>query len=221
MVYAIIAAGGTGTRFGYDKPKQFYVLGEKTVLETTAEKFDGLDIIEKVIVACPCEWAEYTRELLCGMRKVQVIQGGETRNETVMNAIDFIEKNYGLDENTLVVTHDAVRPFVTQEMIVSGIEKALECGASVAAVQAVDTVIESKDGKYVFSVPDRKTMFHVQTPQTFRAVQLKELYNSLTKEEKERLTDCSGIFLLRGQKVGLCEGDMKNIKITFRSDVEQ
>lgn len=220
MIYALIAAGGKGTRFSGEKPKQFFPLGEKTVLETTVLKFEQVSRIEKIIVACPKEWVTYAEKLLSGMRKVCVIAGGQTRNETVINGINFIEKNFSLTEDTLVVTHDAARPFVTHKVITENIEKAAECGAAVAAIKAVDTVIESRDGEYIRSVPERKYMYRVQTPQTFSAQKLRELFLSLSEKEKASLTDCSGIFILRGEKVAITEGDEKNIKITFKADLE-
>ncbi len=221
MVYALIAAGGKGSRFSSQMPKQFFLLGERTVLETAVLRFEEIEQIEKIIVACPKDWKQYTEKLLSGMRKVCVITGGETRNETVMKGIDYIEKTFSLTDDTLVVTHDAARPFVTQDIILSSIEKATVCSAAVAAVPAVDTVIESRDGEYICAVPERKFMYQVQTPQTFSALKLRELYNSLSEEEKEKLTDCSGIFLSRGEKVAIVKGSAENIKITYKTDLKK
>lgn len=160
-----------------------------------------------------------TRDILKDAEKTVVTSGGTTRNDTIMKAIDFIEETYGIDEKTIVVTHDGVRPFVTSELINECIVAAKENGASVAAVEAVDTMIISLDGKTVSEVPDRSKIYHVQTPQTFYALKLRRLYNSLTEEEKESLTDCSKIFLYKDEKVAIVKGDRRNIKITYQSDI--
>ena len=117
MVYAIIAAGGIGSRMGAEKPKQYIKIGDKTIIEHTAFKFSNCKCIDKVIVLCPADWVDYTSGLFADT-DITVICGGLTRNETLMNAIDYIEETDGLKDDTYLVTHDAVRPFVTEEIII-------------------------------------------------------------------------------------------------------
>ena len=220
MTYAIIAAGGQGMRFGADIPKQFTLIDGIPILRLTVDRFEETAEIDKIIIACPEDFREMTEKILRGTAKTAITEGGATRNDTIMKAIDYIEKTDGLDESTIIVTHDAVRPFVTSEIIRESIVSAEENGASVAAIEAVDTMIITEDGKTVSEVPDRSKIYHVQTPQTFRALKLRELYNSLTEEEKNSLTDCSKIFLYKNEKVAIIKGDRKNIKITYQSDVK-
>lgn len=220
MTYAIIAAGGQGMRFGAEIPKQFTLIDGKPILRLTVDRFEETKEIDRIIIACPEEFLEMTEEILKGTGKTAITSGGATRNDTIMKAIDFIEETDGLDENTIVVTHDAVRPFVTSEIIAESIASARENGASVAAVEAVDTMIFTEDGKTVSDVPDRSKIYHVQTPQTFKAMKLRDLFNSLSDEEKESLTDCSRIFLYKNEKVAIIKGDRRNIKITYQSDVK-
>lgn len=218
MIYAIIAAGGVGSRFGADKPKQLIEINGESILTHTAKIFEDIDEISKTVVACPPDWlGECTREL-DGLDKVCVVEGGKTRNDTVMNAIDFISENFGIDSETIVVTHDAVRPFVTPEIILESIKAAEKYGASVAAVEAVDTIIECENG-FVTHIPDRSKIYHVQTPQTFKAQKLRSLYSRLSESERAGLTDCSKIFVLNGEKVAVVKGDRANIKITYKSDI--
>ena len=152
--------------------------------------------------------------------RITVIEGGSTRNETLMNAIRFIEKNYGLDDDTIIVTHDAVRPFVTHRIIEENIEAAKKYGATDTVVPATDTIVESKDGEVISQIPNRATLFQGQTPQSFNAKKLKELYESLTDEEKEILTDACKIFAMKGEKVYLVEGEVSNMKITYPFDLK-
>ena len=225
MVFGVILAGGTGSRMGNaSKPKQYLMLGGKPVIIHTVEKFFIHNAFEKIIVLCPKQWVEDTKDLIKkyipgSQGHVVVLEGGMTRNETIMNSITYIEGNYGLDDSTVIVTHDSVRPFLTYRIIEENIKYGLEYGAVDTVVPATDTIVESLDGAVASSVPDRRRMYQGQTPQTFNAKKLKGLYCSLNDEEKETLTDACKIFVLRGEDVHLVQGETFNIKITYPYDL--
>ncbi len=225
MVFGVILAGGIGSRMGnVEKPKQFLTVGNKPILIHTIEKFIVHEAFEELIVLCPKQWIEHTKNLTkkyLGDRasKVKVLEGGSTRNETIMNSINYIEEKYGLDDDTLIVTHDSVRPFLTYRIIEENIKYAQKYGACDTVIPATDTIVHSEDGQDITSVPDRAKMYQGQTPQTFGAKKLKELYTSLTEAEKELLTDASKIFVIKGEKVHLVEGEVYNIKITYPYDL--
>ena len=218
MIYAVIAAGGIGSRMGADKPKQYIEIAGKAIIRHTAEKFLYCDRIDKVIVLCPEEWVGYTKDIFNGS-DVTVIPGGETRNETLMRAIDYIEETDGLSDDTYLVTHDAVRPFVTSEIINDNIDAMLRYGATGTVIPATDTVFHSSDGQVIDSIPDRSELYQAQTPQCFGALRLRELYKSLSEKEKEILTDGCKIYLLKNQPVHLVKGHVSNIKITYPHDL--
>ena len=226
MIFGVILAGGIGSRMGnVEKPKQYFIIGSKPIIVHTIEKFYVNDSFEKIIVLCPNQWINHTKNLIKkyipgAVDKIAVIEGGSTRNETIMNSIDYIEKEYGLEEDTIIVTHDAVRPFVTGRIIEDNIRYAREYGACDTVIPATDTIVESRNGSIVSSIPDRKTMYQGQTPQSFRAGKLKELYYSLTPEEKEILSDAAKIFVMKGENVHLVQGEVFNIKITYPYDLK-
>ncbi|MBQ0017908.1 MAG: 2-C-methyl-D-erythritol 4-phosphate cytidylyltransferase [Clostridiales bacterium] len=226
MNYGVVVAGGIGRRMGADKPKQFLTIGNKPIIVHTVEKFVLCNELERIIVLTPEDWIAYTRDLLkknlgdALMDRVSVVAGGETRNETIMNAIAHIEKNYGLDDDTVIVTHDAVRPFVTHRIIRDNIEAVLKYGATDTVVAATDTIVESQDGDIISMIPDRSRMYQGQTPQSFKARELRETYNSLTEEEKGILTDATKIYVLKGKPVKLVKGESFNIKITYPYDLD-
>lgn len=223
-IFGIILAGGQGTRMGNaERPKQFMEIGKKPIIIHTIEKFAIHSAFDKVIVLSPRAWISHTRDLI---RKyiprssnVVVVQGGSTRNETIMNGIRYIEENFGLDDNTIIVTHDSVRPFVSHRMIEENIRAAQECGACDTVIPATDTIVESAGHQFISSIPDRSTMYQGQTPQSFRAKKLRDIYESLTAAEKQILTDACKILVLKCEKVQLVEGDVTNIKITYPSDI--
>ena len=224
MVYGVILAGGIGSRMGNtEKPKQFLLIGEKPIIIHTIEKFLVNDKFEKVIVLCPSQWIGHTQNIIKryiqDRERIVVIEGGNTRNETIMNSIRYIEQNGALNDNTVIVTHDSVRPFVTHRILDENIKYALEYGACDTVISATDTIVESVDNKKISCIPERKHMYQGQTPQSFKAVKLKELYNGLSAEEKDILTDAAKIFVIKGEDVYLVEGEVFNIKITYPYDI--
>jgi len=225
MIFGAIVAGGVGNRMNLSGlPKQFLPLGEsqKPIIIHTLEKFLICEKLDFIYLGVNKDWLGYAEELLdkygIDKGKVFIVPGGKDRNLTILNIIEAIEKNHGESAEHIIVTHDAVRPFVTLRMINENIEAAKECGASDTVVKAVDTIIESKDGEFISFVPQRSYMYQGQTPQTFNMSELKKLYNDLTDEEKSMLTDACKIFSFRKRPVKLVEGDAFNIKITTVSD---
>ena len=224
MIYGVVLAGGVGSRMGnVGKPKQYLLVGGKPILIHTLEKFYMQSDFEKVLVLCPAEWMTHTKNLvkkyIRDTGRVIVLAGGETRNETIMNAIRYIESGGKLDEETIIVTHDSVRPFVTQRILEENIRYAKEYGACDTAVAATDTIVCSDDNVVISDIPERRRMYQGQTPQTFKALKLKNLYYALSEEEKAVLTDAAKIFVMKGEKVPIVNGEVFNIKITYPYDL--
>ncbi|MDR2647524.1 MAG: 2-C-methyl-D-erythritol 4-phosphate cytidylyltransferase [Oscillospiraceae bacterium] len=220
MIIAAIFAGGNGSRMGNSNlPKQFLMLGTKPILVHTVEKFLIHPRVERVIVLCPRAWMSYTEDLLVGTG-VPVLEGGETRNGTLQNALDYTAAAFGTQEDHILITHDAVRPFVTQRIIGENINAALEHGACDTVIPATDTIVQSEDGVYIFTIPERRTCYQGQTPQTFRTNKLRKLIESLTDTESEILTDACKIFSMRGEPVAMVQGEIHNIKITYPYDMK-
>lgn len=224
MVYGVILAGGIGSRMGNaEKPKQYLQIGDKPIIIHTVEKVYVHPEIDKVIVLCPEQWVEYTRNLLKkhmpAATDIIVLKGGPTRNETIMNAVSYIEQEGQLTEETIILTHDSVRPFITHRIISENIFLARKYDACDTVIPATDTIVESQDGEIISNIPDRSEMYQGQTPQTFRAVKLKKLYESLNDSEKQILTDAAKIFAIKGENVHLVQGEVFNIKITYPYDL--
>ncbi len=223
--YAAILAGGSGTRMGStDKPKQFLMLGDAPIIVHTIEKFCVFGGFDRVVVLCPAEWQNQMRDLLerylpAHADQVDVAAGGSMRNDTVMNAIRYMQDNFDVDEDTVLVTHDAVRPFVSHRILQENIDAAREHGACDTVVPATDTIVESLDGATISAVPDRRTLYQGQTPQSFNLLKLKELIEGLSDEEAATLTDACKIFVLRDEPVALVAGDVGNMKITYPQDL--
>lgn len=224
MIYAGILAGGKGTRMGnVPMPKQFLSLQDKPIIIHTVEKFILNPRIEKIMIAVPKDWVQHTRDLLkkynLEIPRIEVISGGTDRNDTIMKVIDALDGAYGIKAEDILITHDAVRPFLTHRIIEQNIEKGLEVGAVDTVISAIDTIVESEDGEFISQIPRRDFMYQGQTPQTFNIKELRDLYNGLTDDEKEILTDAAKIFVIKGKKVGIVRGETFNIKVTTPYDL--
>lgn len=225
MIYAEILAGGKGTRMGNtEMPKQFLMLGNKPIFVHTVEQFILNKRIDKVLICCPEKWMAYTKDLIKkyikDASKIVVVKGGATRNETIMNGCHYIEENFGINDDDIILTHDAVRPFLSQRIIDDNIDGAIKYGAVDTVVEAFDTIVHSKDGKIITDIPVRSEMYQGQTPQSFHIKLLMSFFASLTEAEKDILTDACKALVMKGNDVYLVQGDVSNIKITTQHDLK-
>jgi 2-C-methyl-D-erythritol 4-phosphate cytidylyltransferase len=224
-VYAAILAGGSGTRMGNpDKPKQFWMLADRPVIVHTIEKFCMVDAIDKVIVLPPKAWVTQTQDIVRHhipqfVDRLAVVAGGAERNDTVMNAIAYIEGEFGLGDDDIIITHDAVRPFVSFRIIEDNIAAARKHGACDTVIPATDTIVHSVDGEVITDIPQRSEYYQGQTPQSFNIMRLKALFQELADEEKAILTDACKILTLKGEDVALVQGDVSNFKLTYTHDM--
>ncbi len=225
MIFAAILAGGVGSRMGgVDTPKQFLTLGDKPVIIHTIEKFYINSKFDKIIVLSPKSFVTHTKKLIeeyiSDAENIIVVEGGKTRNDTLINAISHIQNNYEINNDSIIVTHDSVRPFVTHRIIEDNIKAALKYGACDTVIPATDTIVESTDSKLIKNIPLRDNFYQGQTPQSFKINKLFDLVTSLNDDEINILTDACKIFVLKGEDVHLVEGDITNIKITYPYDLK-
>ena len=220
MVIAALAAGGRGTRFGGDMPKQFLDLAGRPVIIRSLDAFIGSGLVDEYIVAVGAGFTEYTRELISKYLPgitVKVIAGGENRNGTL---IAILNEYKNAADGDIILTHDAVRPCIDRRIIADNIAAAGEYGACNTVIPAVDTILLSGDGCFIKSVPPRGGCFHAQTPQSFSLKKLAEIYAGMSDRELEEYTDACTAFVARREPVYLVQGSRDNIKITFPQDIK-
>ncbi len=224
MNYAGVLAGGIGRRMGRsDLPKQFLLLGNKPILIHTIEQFLISNEIDKIIVAVPENWKSYSEDLIkkhCDTEKIDIICGGETRNDTILNICNHIKDNYGLKDNDVIVTHDSVRPFITQRIIKDNITVCATTDAVDTVIPAFDTIVEAKNNETISNIPIRDHMYLGQTPQTFKVETFIDVYSSLTNEEKDILTEACKMFVIKNKEVKIVSGESYNMKVTTPYDLK-
>ena len=217
-VAAIIAAGGRGLRAGGGVPKQLRVIDGRTLLEHALAPFDRSVRVGEIVVALPPDLAADPPEALRSVRTpLRVIAGGARRQDSVAAGLDAVD-----DNASVVLVHDAARPFCTDALIGRVIDAAAEAGAAVPAVQATDTVKQGSDaGGYtvVASTLPRDGIYLAQTPQGFRVDVLRAAV-ALGRSGIDA-TDEALLAERAGHSVRLVQGDPENVKVTTAADLDR
>ncbi|MGK7369317.1 MAG: 2-C-methyl-D-erythritol 4-phosphate cytidylyltransferase [Candidatus Halalkalibacterium sp. M3_1C_030] len=213
----IIPAAGSGSRLNRETPKPYLEINGKTILEHTLLRFLGLENLSQVIVATSLRYITKAEQILGEVLDdgiaFRVIEGGVERQHSIFNTLKYA------DENSLVIVHDAVRPFVELEHIESCCEAAMETGASVLGVPAKDTIKKLDDDNLIVDTPSRKYLWQAQTPQVFKKEILQEAYQKAFEQNFIGTDDASLVERL-GYPVKMVEGDRSNFKITYPLDLK-
>jgi 2-C-methyl-D-erythritol 4-phosphate cytidylyltransferase len=212
ITYAIIVAGGSGSRMQSAMPKQFLLLCGRPVLMHTFDAFYSSTYKPEVIVVLNAAYHDLWKEL-CATHNFTLahtlIAGGKTRFHSVKNAVDLIT-----DTNVLIAVHDAVRPIVSTAIIDEAYRCAGTNGSAITAVKSRDSIRQLKGNASVSLVRDE--IYLVQTPQTFQSGLLKQAYE---QPYNDHFTDDASVVEQAGHQVSLIEGSYSNIKITFPEDI--
>ena len=217
---AVILAGGIGSRFGLNIPKQFGKIAGKTILEHTLSVFQNNDLIDEICIVGHPDWIWKIEEIvnINNFNKVsKIIEGGKERKDSSLNAI----KAYSFDGQDLnLIFHDAVRPFVDDRIINDCINALSHYNAVDVAIPAVDTIIEVENN-IIQNIPNREKMMQGQTPQCFRLSTIKKAYENAQKDINFKPTDDCGVVkkYLPEEKIYVVKGSYKNIKITHPQDI--
>lgn len=210
--YAIIVAGGSGTRMGSIVPKQFISVNGLPVLMHTLLAFYKSVSKPKLILALHADFHDYWKQL-CNTHNFDIphtlATGGSTRFHSVKAAFDTID-----DTECIIAVHDAVRPLISGLLIDSAYQQAIEKGNAIVAVKSRDSVRQIKDETSLSLKRDE--IYLVQTPQVFQYTQLKAAY---LQNYTDSFTDDASVVESAGFDIHLIEGDHQNIKITFPEDI--
>jgi 2-C-methyl-D-erythritol 4-phosphate cytidylyltransferase len=213
---AIIVGGGLGKRLGQEIPKQFLPLGKRPIICHTVEAFQRSPSIDAILVVAPAGWEERCTEELkpYGLTKIHgIITGGETRQLSCQQALCFLKR----DPPHICLVHDAVRPFVSQELIAAAIQEGAE--GMTFGLRVVETIMECREGEIIKTLP-RDQVYQIQTPQAFPFQTLWDAHCQALEAGITDASDDAGLVVRSGLRVKVLEGDPRNIKITGPIDLE-
>lgn len=210
--YAIIVAGGKGSRMGNKSPKQFLLLSGKPLLFYSVQAFYSYNPTIQIIVALHPDHLTDWRKICIEhdfYLSHRLVPGGETRYQSVKNALETITGE------GFVAVHDAARPVVSKELIATTFREARKYLNAIPGIPVNETVrtIESGHPRLV----DRNNLRIIQTPQVFETGLLKRAYQ---QEFQPSFTDDASLLEAQGTDLHLVEGDFRNIKITYPGDLE-
>ena len=211
--YAIIVAGGSGSRFGSAIPKQFLLLSGEPVLMHTIRHFAVIGA--SVVLVLPQSQISYWHELChkyAFTEPIKIISGGDSRFHSVKNGLKAINATPG----DIISVHDGVRPLISQEIIKRAYDEAILHGNAIPAVPVTDSIRETQ-GNGLSKTLDRSRLMAVQTPQAFDAITLKNAYDT---DFDASFTDDASVVERAGYAIHLIPGDTINIKITHPGDIE-
>ena len=203
----IITAGGTSSRYG-NTNKLLEKIDSKTVIEHSAEPFYSFKEIDEIIIPANKTIIENLREIFQDS-KIQIIEGGETRQQSVYKALQKTTGDY-------IIIHDGARPLVTKEIIQNVINSVQKYNAISVMTKTTDTIKEVDETGRIICTIDRSKLYNTQTPQAFKRELILKAHEDL---KSGNYTDDSSMLEELGIPVYITEGDYRNIKITSKSDL--
>lgn len=216
-VVAVVPAGGTGKRMGAGTPKQFLMLDGVPMMLHALRVLERVPGVTEVVLVVPKEERDRALSEVVeryGLKKVlKVVPGGATRQESVRHGLNEVDKDV-----EIVVVHDAVRPFITEDRIERSIEAARKHGGAIVAVPMKDTPKQAGPDRLIQRTLDRTELWLAQTPQTFRRALVVEAYQKAAIAHVHATDDAALVERL-GHKVAIVEGSWENIKITTPEDM--
>ncbi len=216
MKYAIILASGTGTRFENPLPKQFIKIAGKSILEHTLDIFERSNLIDKILIIITPQYRYIVEDILIknNYKKVDaVLNGGKTRKESSYIGISAIN-----DDDSHVLIHDCVRPFVSEQILENCVKALEKYDAVDVAIPSSDTLIEINNMNEIKTIPNRNFFRKGQTPQAFKVSIIKKAHE-LSKDDENFTDDCGLVVQHNLCPIYVVEGENKNIKITLPEDI--
>lgn len=216
MNSALIVAAGKGTRMGAHTGKLFLKLAGRPIIAHTWQRFEDAPGIAEIILVVRAGLQSAFAEMAAQYRfrkPFRLVVGGAERQDSVWNGLGAVPPSA-----ELVAIHDGARPLVTVELIEATLRAAAETGAAVAAQPVTDTIKESEDGRTIARHLDRRRLWAVQTPQTFRVEVIRRAL-AAARERGLELTDDTAACELIGQPVRLVPCATPNPKVTVPADL--
>lgn len=219
--HLLLMMGGSGTRLGANRPKQYIEVDGIPIFAYILKKYDTVELIDSIVIVSHEDWFDYVeewKEKLLLTKQVSIVSGGKNRSQSVRNGLVEVAKYAKEDDSVLI--HDATHPYVDEKGTAEIVEalKAYE-GATLGAYQ-YDTVYRVDDNDVIESVIPRRYVVSGASPEAFRFAKIYNIYCGASEEELENMTSAGAIALEHGIKMKVVPANVINLKITYKNDMD-
>ena len=221
-IVALVFAGGSGMRMGADIPKQFIEIAGMPVLIRTLRLFQDHSLVDSIILVANRDFISKTKSLCerFDISKVmEVVAGGDSAQDSIYNGLIAAKERF--DDDTIVLLHDGVRPYVKTDVISAVIDGVKKCGNAITCIPCYETIVLSKNAIDVDSIPCRGESYTAQAPQGFRLGDILTAHEMVRAmpERYDGLVDQATLYWKLRKPINLVKGNRGNIKITTPEDV--
>ena len=219
---AVILSGGTGTRLGGDIPKQYIEVNDKPIIQYSIETISSMQEIDGFVICLADEWKPFMQNVIDKANITKPViysQPGEVRQLTIYNALQTL-KEEGLENDAIVIIHDAARPFVSEALIHRCLEGCSDADGVLPCIPVKDTLYQSKDGRSITSLLKRSEIVAGQAPEAFRFGKYLDAHDRMNREDILQISGSTEIAYKMGLNMRLVQGEEINFKITTQEDLD-
>ena len=218
----LMMMGGSGTRFGADRPKQFVLIDGKPLFSYLAKELSEVDSIDRFVFVSHADWTDYVDEWVgkyISKDRYQIVVGGKNRSQSVKNGLKSLQ-GYLKDED-VVLLHDVTHPYVDKV----GIEKVISAtntyGGATLGSRSYDTVYRIDESGFLVCTEPRDLIYAGASPEAFKYGDILKIYINASEDELQRMTSAGAIALEYGIPMKVIETEKINLKITHKGDLER
>lgn len=220
MNYFLLMMGGSGTRFGRTRPKQYTLIDEKPLFSYILRKISRVPTVDHAVIVSHPDWLDYVTEWAEKTLSIpyQVVAGGANRSESVKNGLRAIAGT--ASEEDVVLIHDATHPYVDEAGIAQVIEAVRACGCATLASKNYDTVYRTKPDGFLEKVEPRELIVAGASPEAFRYGLISRIYFGASEEKLAAMTSAGAIALAYHLPMKVVPANVLNLKITYPGDMD-
>lgn len=221
MNILLLMMGGSGTRFGADRPKQYTMLDGKPIFAYILEAYQKLPDIDRTVIVTNGAWVDFVEEWVDRMPRKEIIcvtVGGASRSESVLNGLKAASAFASDDDNVLI--HDATHPYVDVEGTRKIVEALKEYGGATLGACQYDTCYQMDENQVIEKVIPRQKLVSGASPEAFHFGDIFRIYSTSTQAELDAMTSAGAIALANGITMKVIPANVLNLKITYPGDME-
>ena len=223
MNHCLLMMGGSGTRFGADRPKQYIEVEGKPVFVYILQQLVRLSVIDKIVIVSHDQWIDFVdgcvKKYIPSHTKIEVTQGGRSRSESVKKGLQALRR-FVMNEDDIILIHDATHPYVDPEGTQNVILAAQKYGGATLGARQYDTCYRMDSDQMIEEVIPRQYLVSGASPEAFQFGLIYKIYMSASQEELDSMTSAGAIALAHQIRMAVVPSNVLNLKITYPQDME-